>query len=118
MQDDPHPPAPTTPDQYRAGVDLLDSEQLGRFLGLGNEKNPGSAARAIRSRIERHHPLPPCISVPGMRRRLWRRCTVERWLASYEGPVHRSRGGRPRKLDLLAMGRAKASREPGSDTVP
>lgn len=47
--------------------------------------------------------MPPCITLPGNRKRLWRREVVRTWLVKYEAPIRRQAGGRPRKLDLLAM---------------
>lgn len=103
-------------DGAAAGADkLLDGEALGLLLGLGNPDCPGSAARAIRARIERNHPMPPCITLPGLRRRLWRRSTVERWLDGYEAPLCGKKGGRPRKLDLMVLDRLKVKRRENPD---
>ncbi len=83
--------------------DCLDGEALGRLLLLGNPNRDGSAARAIRNRIERGHPLPPAINLPGHRGRLWLRQTVLQWLEAYEAPLKKKKRGRPRKVDALAM---------------
>lgn len=100
MSDNMNTPAAVT-------SDCLDSEGLGRLLGLGNPARPGSAARAIQARIERKHPMPPAVNLPGHRGRIWLRATVLRWLAAYEAPLAR---GRPRTIDLIAMGRPRPER--------
>jgi hypothetical protein len=97
------------PDAYTNGWEddeILDAEGLGRLLGLGNPSKPGSPRRAIQAMIDRKQPLPPRINgIRGKRRKyLWRRSVAIRWVILHEEPMYRSQGGRPRKIDLLAMG--------------
>lgn len=90
------------PDSSAPTPQLLDAEQLGRFLHLGSE-TPGSARAALNLRIARGHPMPPCVRIPGGKERLWRPETVSAWLAEQEmaiNPVRRRRG-RPTKAQSI-----------------
>ena len=91
-------------------INLINAEELGLLLGLGDAAAPGSAARAINVRIARGHPMPPSIQLPGARGRLWRLEVVHAWLLSYESSTRTvsasRRGGRPRKIDQIAAARS------------
>ncbi len=65
--------------------DLLDADELGKFLGLGKAKARADSARAaINMRIRRKHPMPPSIMLPGLSGRRWLFSSVVTWLKTYE----------------------------------
>lgn len=105
------------PDKLPATLQIENTwgaEEVGRFLGFGDDARPGAAALAINVRIARGHPMPPCMTIPHLKSRRWLPSTVMAWAQAYEAPTKsdksRAQGGRPRKVDLAAMASSRSAR--------
>lgn len=75
---------PSTTDAASTDVEVMNAEDLGRFLRLTTSKRKGAAAQAVNMRIKRGQSMPPSIHLPGTRRRIWWRPSVRKWLAQHE----------------------------------